>query len=764
MSEQITEFESVEACRAKIVELAKTVQEEMYYLVPCNGKAPIGNAWNEPKVYRANQDAVIDHIARGGSAGIIMTPGLMAFDADTPESLEWGIENLPDTPMKTITSRDADGRPIKGHLYYQIGAGVKEKSANLGGKLDLKLTGQCLAFGPHVNGGYYDLQFPEGCHQDLLPIFTQNHLDMVMARFSGMPRETAFNGFKFEQVDVQDQIWQMLKGEIAPGEGVGAGQRNDSLNSFVFQAAKRGADQSEIMNLVEQFCSNCEPPYTDRDEILKTVKSAYQKGFADRPIEDPEPEEFEERKVSVEYPIKALPEFMRSAVQEIAREVQVDPGMASHTLLGSMAATTQGLFDVMTLEGSAKPTSLYLITVAGSGERKTAAESVMIGSFFEWQDEARERAQDRIHQASAELLEWESTKNSLEKKVGGNPDQQWIQKEEYKDHLANEPVFPRTPSLVEADTTVQALGREIATGWPSRYLVTSEGAQVIGGHSMKANKGEAGSAAQAFFNLSWDSGRFSAKRVGKESASFEQPNGRLTVSLGMQHVIMKDLMANPSARDIGFLARFLISIPHNPVGARLYREREPMPAVDRLKKITGELLMRQEAKLSEGQVSAQVLMLDHDAKAMLVRAYNQWERDQVSEGPLAKVRDVASKSAEQAARIAGVIAGFAGEQSVSLESMRAGIALAQYHLDTFLQLVGADEESQFNEELMNLEYLFPDSGSLSIRDIDKKSRLWRDESRKSHLKKLIEQLVAMKRLIPVHSHQTKKWRLNREIF
>ena len=285
MLDQTTEAEAVHGCSATVVELAKSVQEERYYLVPCNGKAPIGSSWNKREIYEANQDAVIDHIARGGSAGIIMTPGLMAFDADCLEAYEWAIENLPDTPMRTITSRDADGRTIKAHLYYQVGAGVKEKSDNRGGKLDLKLTGQCLAFGPHVNGGFYDLHFPEGCNQDALPIFTEYHLGLVAERFPKFPNEPALNGFTAPQESRKDLIWQMLKGEVRPGEGVQEGGRNDALNSFLFQAAKRGANKNEITRLAFEFCANCVPVYDDREQILKTIESAYNKGFADLMLE-----------------------------------------------------------------------------------------------------------------------------------------------------------------------------------------------------------------------------------------------------------------------------------------------------------------------------------------------------------------------------------------------------------------------------------------------------------------------------------------------
>ena len=67
--------------------------------------------------------------------------------------------------------------------------------------------------------------------------------------------------------------------------------------------------------------------------------------------------------------------LFESMSREVAQHVEVAPEMARTTALGAMAMACQGGIDVAYPNGHVVPVSLYLLTIANSGERKTALEA-----------------------------------------------------------------------------------------------------------------------------------------------------------------------------------------------------------------------------------------------------------------------------------------------------------------------------------------------------------------------------------------------------
>ncbi|WP_414927279.1 DUF3987 domain-containing protein, partial [Pseudomonas zeae] len=63
--------------------------------------------------------------------------------------------------------------------------------------------------------------------------------------------------------------------------------------------------------------------------------------------------------------------LVEAAVTEAARELQVSREMAMMCAFGAMSMACQGHVDVQMPTGHQVPTSLMLLTIADSGERKT---------------------------------------------------------------------------------------------------------------------------------------------------------------------------------------------------------------------------------------------------------------------------------------------------------------------------------------------------------------------------------------------------------
>ena len=73
------------------------------------------------------------------------------------------------------------------------------------------------------------------------------------------------------------------------------------------------------------------------------------------------------------YPIDALSPIIGPAARALMEHVQVPDALAAHAVLGFAALAAQAHANVQTL-GGPRPISLYMLTVAESGERKTAAD------------------------------------------------------------------------------------------------------------------------------------------------------------------------------------------------------------------------------------------------------------------------------------------------------------------------------------------------------------------------------------------------------
>lgn len=156
--------------------------------------------------------------------------------------------------------------------------------------------------------------------------------------------------------------------------------------------------------------------------------------------------------------------------------------------------------------------------------------------------------------------------------------------------------------------------------------------------------------------------------------------------LMVQPVAARPLLSDPVASGQGFLARFLITEPHSAIGTRL-GEIQPnvanvaiVAASVRLSEILGHPLPTSENCPQE--LDPRQLTLSPEARELLVQYYRATEIAQASGGDLEQVRSFASKSPEQAARIAGVLTLWKdlGASSVSSDVMSDAIELAQFYL------------------------------------------------------------------------------------
>jgi hypothetical protein len=345
------------------------------------------------------------------------------------------------------------------------------------------------------------------------------------------------------------------------------------------------------------------------------------------------------------YPIDALGPVIGPAARAIMEHVQVPDALAAHAVLGFAALAAQAHANVQTL-GGLRPVSLYMLTVAESGERKTAAD-VLAGVAVHDRRvtlQVTYKAALREHEAAAEAHKMRVRRAKEDAKDA--------------DALARtlvgilEQPPPRKPWFVVSEPTPEGLFLSLKDGQLSQALATDEGGQFLGGHAMTD---EAELRTITLLSKLWDGSPIDRVRA-TDTEHVTLFGRRLAVHLMAQPEIAARMLGKSLYKAQGLLARFLLCQPSSLIGSRVHDGSAADPREDaRLRvywRAVRELLERQSSENPDlGGLDPPCLALAPEARTLLVEAYNSIEAAQQDNGQLVTVREFASKAAEHACRL-----------------------------------------------------------------------------------------------------------------
>ena len=386
------------------------------------------------------------------------------------------------------------------------------------------------------------------------------------------------------------------------------------------------------------------------------------------------------------YPMVALGPLER-AVRAIIDMTRVPPALAAQSVLAAASLAAQAHADVETLDG-AKPLSLFLLTVAESGERKSAADRRAMVAVRDREAALRDAYEHERRQYDRALTVWHAERKAIEKQIEKDPKDPATRAD--LEALRPEPEPPLLPNLIAGDPTLEGLQRLFAEGSPSLGLFSDEGGQFLGGYSMSADHRSKTISGLCRF---WD-GTPTDRTRAKDGARV-LVGKRLAQHLMLQPVIATDLFADEIARGQGYLARCLLSQPESTMGTRFHREPAPesAAALTEHNAALGSLL-RRDPPLREGkrnELDLPTLRLHQGARDLLIGYADATERAMGADGDLRPICAFAAKSAEQAARMAGVLSLYADPDAteINAEMMGRATELAQYYLGEALRLIDA---------------------------------------------------------------------------
>ncbi|MCE7765259.1 DUF3987 domain-containing protein [Pseudomonas putida] len=234
----------------------------------------------------------------------------------------------------------------------------------------------------------------------------------------------------------------------------------------------------------------------------------------------------------------------------MADVIGVPSARAAQSVLATAALASQAHANVH-LDGRIYPLSLCLLTVACSGDRKSAVDHVALQAVRDWERQQWIAYGEHLkaHPAAMSLTAKSPTsKKSAQLALDAQPE-------------------PVQPKLLSAEPTIEGLVKSLCHGLPIMGVFSDEGGQFLGGSTMSRDN-----MIKAITHLStlWDGSPIDRSRAmsGKSLRAYDR---RLSMHLMLQPHTADRLLQDVDIKDQGILGRCLISWPERLVGQRLYK-------------------------------------------------------------------------------------------------------------------------------------------------------------------------------------------------
>lgn len=387
------------------------------------------------------------------------------------------------------------------------------------------------------------------------------------------------------------------------------------------------------------------------------------------------------------YPIEAWPPILRKPIEAIAYYTQVPLAMAGQSVLGAIAHIGQAHIDAP-MGSEHKPTSLIIITEGESGTGKT---QVMGLSHFKIEQHEKQLYSNYLSDISA----WENNLLSLKG----------------KDRAAflDENPKPPNPVTMFDDATIEPLVDRFVDGEMfNASLSTDEAGQFFNGHSMTGDT--AGSALGAITKL-YSSGI--AGRTRSQKNAYANPRSkaydvRMTFLLQGQRVVLEKALTDPLMSGQGFLARAMIACPEDLRGKRTWNDpsrRNDKPhdnpyLIDYWSRCQS-LLDPLPANIPNDSTGAPIRIKMQWANNEAIQTFEDGmqaiENRQANGQVLEYIKAYASRMAENATRIASLMAFFDGRKTITTDDITRAFMLVEYSTAERLRYLDATPTGEQND-------------------------------------------------------------------
>jgi len=390
------------------------------------------------------------------------------------------------------------------------------------------------------------------------------------------------------------------------------------------------------------------------------------------------------------YPLDALPPTIRAAIEEVQAFVKAPVALIAASALTAVSAAAQAHIDVKRAERLQSPSGIFMLTVGDSGERKSTCDRFFSEAIGEYEQRQREAAKPELAGARAKLEAWTARRDGIKDAIrvgskAGKPTSTLEQ--QLHDLEYGKPSEARYAMLLRGDATPEHLAHSLAHQWSSAAVISAEAGAIFGAHGMGR---ESIMRNLALLNTLWDG---NDHKVGRRtSESFTVSGARLTIGLQVQEATLRAFLGRDEglARGTGFFARCLIAWPDSTQGTRTYCEAPPSwPALQVFNRRITAILERAAPIEQDGTLHPQVLEFSPAAKSNWISSHDTIESELREGGEAHDVRDVASKTADNASRLAALFHLFEGNPgAISAEAFDGASRIAAWHLNEARRFFG----------------------------------------------------------------------------
>lgn len=383
------------------------------------------------------------------------------------------------------------------------------------------------------------------------------------------------------------------------------------------------------------------------------------------------------------FPVDALGPILGPAAEAMQKVIQAPLAISCQSVLAAATLAVQGHANIK-IDGRIHPLSGFFLSIAPSGERKSAVDSVALSAHREYQDRLREQAKEEETKYKNSLEIYENVRKGILK---NNAPEDSAKTKSALESLGAAPRKPLTPIMFVEEPTYEGLVKLLSECLPSVGVFSDEGGRFIGGHAM--NK-ENLMKTVAGFNGMWDGMPISRSR--SQDGNSVLFGRRVSMHLLMQPSVSQQLFSNNLVLDQGLLSRCLISWPEPTAGSRPYVETDlsQQAAINAYRQRLSRIFDKAPACAENDpqELKPRDIVLTKEAKRLWIDFHDENESDLAAGKAFESIRGFANKAPEHAARLAGVMALFENIESYEIteQHMKSAIRLVKYYRSEALRL------------------------------------------------------------------------------
>lgn len=369
---------------------------------------------------------------------------------------------------------------------------------------------------------------------------------------------------------------------------------------------------------------------------------------------------------SAPFPMDALPSVLADYGRVIQRCTQAPDALVGNSLLAAASLAVQPHANVVLPYGASVPTSLYIVSVAESGERKSAVDRLALHAHATFEKVKADEAREALEQFSR-----------LDKKAKETE------------------TIPREAVFLASDPTVEGLCKLLHAGLPSVGVFSAEGGRFLGGHGMSDDMALRTAAGLSLF---WDGAPVDRVRSGDGASKLF--GRRVALHLMAQPRATFAWLSNPVLRDQGLFSRCLVAYPASTAGTRMFRNEkaDETPAAAAYVTRMSELLSGKWPVNEFHELQPQHLGIPGAARKLWIEMHDQIEGNISSD--LKPIRALASKAAEHMGRMAGVFTLIDNPHATAIteEAMQRAALGVESYLAEALRLSGVQPLHERSEQ------------------------------------------------------------------